>query len=250
VSCDVPLIEAVEVSIGYRRRLVFDQASFALSGRVVGLLGPNGAGKTTLLNAAATLLRLRGGVLRVAGTDLSSPDGVKTAHQQVALVPQRFGYHPGFTVDQFTQYTGWLKGLSGTELKNRTTRALEQVDLINQRNQKMGALSGGMLRRAGIASALVSKAKLIIMDEPTAGLDPEQRLHFRAVIEELSSQRSFILSTHLVEDVTALADQVAIIHKGKCLFNGPTQQLAEHGAGDLDLGYVHLIHQTGTGELP
>ncbi len=195
---------------------------------VFGLLGPNGAGKTTLMKILATLLEPDSGVAEMNGIDL-----IKDKHgtrQMLGYLPQEFGLYPTFTASQMLDYFAKLKGVM-----NRTERArlvdalLDRVNLSASRKQRVGGFSGGMRQRLGIAQALIGEPQLIIVDEPTAGLDPEERNRFHNLLSETASENAVvILSTHIVSDVSSVCSHMAIIRRGEILtFATPRQAVAE-----------------------
>ncbi len=235
---DVPAVRADEVVLGWGRRTVFDRASFELTAGSLAVLGPNGAGKSTLLQAAATATRVRRGRLTVLGHDVTTRDGRSAVRREVSFLPQRPGYHPGFRVEEHVEHAGWLKGLQGPELTRRVTAALDAVGLRDRAGDRLRTLSGGMLRRAAIAGAIVAGPRLLLLDEPTAGLDPEQRVSFRALVRRLAEDSAVVLSTHLVEDATGTCDDVAVLTGGRVVFQGRADELASLGTG-----------QDGTGEV-
>lgn len=223
----MPIVTAEALSLGYGRRQVFDEVSFEFGEGVTALLGPNGAGKTTLLNAAATLHAPQGGRLSVLGRDVSKEHDRAALRRETSYLPQRVGYHPGFRVLDYVEYMGWLKGLGGNELSLRAALAVESVGLTASARARLRTLSGGMLRRAAIAGALVSSPQLLLLDEPTAGLDPEQRLSLRTVIRDFAKESSVVLSTHLIEDAISICDQVVVLNEGAIIFQGPASALED-----------------------
>jgi ABC-2 type transport system ATP-binding protein len=196
---------------------------------VLGLLGPNGAGKTTLMSIVATVLRPSGGSVRWKGTDvLREPLAIR---RELGYLPQDFGVYDKLTAVELLRYFGRLKGLAGKELK---VAVEEMIDLVNLRpaaNRRLGGFSGGMRQRVGIAQALLGDPKIVIVDEPTVGLDPEERVRFRNLLSELGHGRTVILSTHIVSDVEAIAERIAVIRKGRLVRCAPPEELLAHAAG-------------------
>lgn len=234
------------VTFGYGRSSpVLASVDLDIPAGVVGLLGANGAGKTTLLKLLATIVRPSQGHITIAGQQLTGST-LRSVRRQIGYLPQDFGYFRGFSVKEFVSYCGWLRGLPSSELPALTTKAIEAVGLSSRARDKMRKLSGGMLRRAGIASAIVGDPPLVLLDEPTVGLDPEQRLDFRELIGSLAGRTggSIVLSTHLVEDVAALGQHVIVLESGEVCFTGSATELAERGGenhrGDtpIERGYV------------
>ncbi|RKR86438.1 ABC-2 type transport system ATP-binding protein [Micromonospora pisi] len=221
--------------VGYGKRVVHDGLELALTPGVHGLLGPNGAGKTTLMRVLATVTRPDGGRVRLLGQDIADRAALRKIRRQLGYLPQTFGFYPRFTVREFVEYFAWLRELPPEEIPLAVDRALARVGLLERADDRMKHLSGGMLRRAGIAQAIVNDPRLILLDEPTAGLDPEQRVEFRALLRELGVDACVLVSTHLVEDVAAACTQVSLVDGGRLVFAGTPQELAAAG-GDNDSG--------------
>ena len=179
---------------------------------VLGLLGPNGAGKSTLMRMLATITKPTTGTITWNGTDISkSPDDLRTV---LGYLPQDFGVYPNLNAVEFLEYLAAAKGLESTTSKKRIDELLQLVNLVEVRKRPLGGFSGGMRQRVGIAQALLNDPQLLIVDEPTGGLDPEERVRFRNLLSELSGERIVILSTHIVSDVEATATEIAIMRKG------------------------------------
>jgi len=215
---------------------------------VFGLLGPNGAGKTTLLRMLATLIPPSSGQLRLLGRDPGGYGPRREIRRRLGYLPQNLGYYPGFTVAEFVEYFALLKEMPPHRVPQAVATAIERVDLGGSARAKLRSLSGGMLRRAGIAQAIVNEPELLLLDEPTAGLDPEQRMTFRALLRDLGQRATVIVSTHLVEDVGAACGEVALMNAGKIVFHGTPDELAGRGegtgaAGDapLERGYSAVL---------
>ncbi len=197
---------------------------------VVGLLGPNGAGKTTFMRMLATLLEPTSGTALVDGHDIRYDKPAVRA--QLGYLPQDFGLYPSLSVVECLDYMGLLAGLTrGKIRRQRIDEVLERVNLTEFRKRKVGALSGGMKRRLGIAQAIIHEPRLVIFDEPTAGLDPEERIRVRNLLSELSGDRIIILSTHIVADVSSTAQTIAVMKRGKIIFNGSTAEMIEQVRG-------------------
>ncbi|WP_406106676.1 ABC transporter ATP-binding protein [Streptomyces sp. NBC_01003] len=196
---------------------------------VHGLLGPNGAGKTSLIRVLATVAEPTGGRVEMLGGDLRKPRERSTARRQLGYLPQHFGYYPGFTVREFVAYVAWLKEMPAALTPDAVERAVERVGLTDRIDAKIKNLSGGMVRRVGIAQAIVNDPLVLLLDEPTAGLDPEQRVEFRSLLRELGLGATVIVSTHLVEDVAAACTQVTLIETGRIAYRGTPASLAALG---------------------
>jgi ABC-type multidrug transport system ATPase subunit len=217
---------------------------------VFGLLGPNGAGKTSLLRMMATVIPPSSGGLRLLGRDPGAYGPRKEIRRRLGYLPQNLGYYPGFTVVEFVEYFALLKDMPAGRVPGAVATAVERVDLGDKARAKLRALSGGMLRRVGIAQAIVNEPELLLLDEPTAGLDPEQRVAFRALLRDLGRRATVIVSTHLVEDVGAACSQVALMDQGKIVFHGTPDELTARAegtaaAGDapLERGYSAVLAQ-------
>lgn len=182
---------------------------------VLGLLGPNGAGKTTLMNILATVTRPTRGTVQWNGMDIArSPNAVRSV---LGYLPQNFGIYPNLTAIEFLRYLAALRGLGGAAARRRIDELLQLVNIADVGKRPLGSYSGGMKQRVGIAQALLNDPKLLIVDEPTVGLDPEERVRFRHLLSDFSGDRIVILSTHIVSDVEAAATDIALINKGRLL---------------------------------
>lgn len=191
-----------------------------------GLLGPNGAGKTTLMRILATILSPTSGTARVYGKDVRKD--AREVRSMLGYLPQDFEGYGNLSVSEYLDYIGILKGLTADVRKRRVAEGMEQVNLTSARKTRVKHLSGGMKRRMGIAQALLNNPRILIVDEPTAGLDPEERVRFRNLLSRLSKGRVVILSTHIVEDVAGTCSQMAVMKAGKILrVCSPSQLIAE-----------------------
>jgi ABC-2 type transport system ATP-binding protein len=214
---------------------------------VFGLLGPNGAGKTSLLRMMATVLPPSSGKLRLLDRDPGAYGPRREIRRRLGYLPQNLGYYPSFTVAEFVEYFALLKEMPAARVPRAVASAIEQVDLGDKARAKLRTLSGGMLRRVGIAQAVVNEPELLLLDEPTAGLDPEQRVAFRSLLRDLGQRASVVVSTHLVEDVGAACTEVALMNQGKIVFRGTPDDLTArgegHGVGDapLERGYSAVL---------
>jgi ABC-type multidrug transport system ATPase subunit len=224
-----------------------DGVSLELGSGVFGLLGPNGAGKTSLLRTLATVLPPSSGEIRLFDRDPRSPAARREIRRRLGYLPQNLGYYPSFTVVEFIEYFALLKEMPSAAVPKAVAVAVERVDLGAKAKAKLRTLSGGMLRRVGIAQAIVNDPDLLLLDEPTAGLDPEQRVAFRALLREFGQRATVIVSTHLVEDVAAACTEVTLMDSGRIVFHGTPDELIArgqgHGVGDapLERGYSAVL---------
>jgi ABC-type multidrug transport system ATPase subunit len=214
---------------------------------VFGLLGPNGAGKTTLLRMMATVIGPSSGTLRLLGRDPAQFGPRREIRRRLGYLPQALGYYPNFTVVEFVEYFALLKEVPASRVPRAVAAAVERVGLGGKARAKLRTLSGGMLRRVGIAQAIVNDPELLLLDEPTAGLDPEQRVQFRSLLRDLGAHATVVVSTHLVEDVGAACADVGLMADGKIVFHGTPAELTERGAGfavgdaPLERGYSAVL---------
>ena len=208
------------------------RVNLTVTSGMFGLLGPNGAGKSTLMRIIATLQEADEGAIQFKGIDiLAQKNDIRRC---LGYLPQEFGLYPEITGEQMLDHIAVLKGISGkNERRKNIAFLLEQADLYHVRKQKLGSFSGGMKQRFGIVQALLGDPKLIIVDEPTAGLDPEGRNRFYNLLSDISENRIVILSTHIVDDVRVLCRQMAILHQGEVLLSGGTNQAIEGLKGKI-----------------
>jgi ABC-2 type transport system ATP-binding protein len=203
--------------------------SLELRPGVLGLLGPNGAGKTTLMSILATITRATQGRVVWNGTDLArEPDALRAV---LGYLPQDFGVYPNLNAVEFLEYLAAVKGLDAGTSRRRIDELLNLVNLTDVRKRPLGGYSGGMKQRIGIAQALLNDPQLLIVDEPTAGLDPEERVRFRNLLSELSGERIIILSTHIVSDVEATATDIALISQGTLVAHASPEDLLQRVEG-------------------
>jgi ABC-2 type transport system ATP-binding protein len=200
-----------------------------IGGGMFGLLGPNGAGKTTLMRILAGIVNAGSGSVVINGHDLSSENGKTAVKSILGYLPQELGMYPELSARQFVDYMAILKGIDEpANRKNQVEKVLEMVGLQNEADRKIKGFSGGMKRRVGIAQALVNDPKLLIVDEPTAGLDPEERIRFRNLLVNLAANRTVLLSTHIVEDIGQTCRDLAVLSHGKVLFRGSPADLTRN----------------------
>ncbi|MFD5574918.1 ATP-binding cassette domain-containing protein [Streptomyces cadmiisoli] len=210
----------------YRRwqKPILDNFSYEMQQGMTILLGPNGAGKSTLLKLAASVTRPRSGTVTFDGMQ----SHVRAYRRAVAWMPQNVTPMPSLTSREYVAYIGWLKGLNRRDAWTGAALALERVELADQVDVKTSRLSGGQLRRVGVASALVHDARVLLLDEPTAGMDPHQRRVFRDILRSLTSQVSVLMSTHDVADLAEEANHITVINEGKIVQNGTSQEFFAH----------------------
>ena len=215
-------------SLGKRypgRGWALSEFSLTLMPGVTGLLGPNGAGKSTLMRILATVTRPSAGRVLWNGVDLArKPDALR---ETLGYLPQDFGVYPQLSALEFLDYIAAAKGLEPRAARHRIDELLELVNLTDARHRTLGGFSGGMRQRVGIAQALLNDPRVLIVDEPTAGLDPEERVRFRNLLGELSGERIVLLSTHIVSDVEATATRIAVMAQGRLLADATPENLLE-----------------------
>lgn len=200
----------------YGSKIAVDRISLTLTPGVTGLLGANGAGKTTLMRMLCGILRPTSGSISLDGLDVST-EGYRAV---LGYLPQDFGYYPSFSALDFLLYLGALKGMERKQAKERSLELLEVVGLGEVARKKIRTFSGGMKQRLGIAQALLSRPKLLILDESTAGLDPKERVRFRTLIEEQGKESIVLLSTHIVSDVEHIAGRILMVKDGQLIYDG------------------------------
>ncbi|MFI2369069.1 ABC transporter ATP-binding protein [Streptomyces sp. NPDC018833] len=238
------------LTVRHRRTVALDAVDVSFGAGVHGLLGPNGAGKTSLIRVLATVAAPSGGRVELLGRDVAVHRTRAEVRRRLGYLPQEFGYYPGLTVREFVAYVAWLKEMDAGAVPGAVERAVDRVGLGDRIDAKVRTLSGGMLRRVGIAQAIVNEPELLLLDEPTAGLDPEQRVEFRALLRELGTLATVIVSTHLVEDVAAACSEVTLIESGRLAFRGTTGELIalgkgsaadEYGTNPIERGYTTAL---------
>lgn len=214
----------------YKNKIAVDRVSFNLTEGVTGLLGANGAGKTTLM-------RMITGILAPTSGDITA-DGIPVQTEEyraiLGYLPQDFGYYPEFTAREFVQYIAALKGLDKNTAKRKTDQLLELVGLSDVAGKKIKTFSGGMKQRVGIAQAIINDPKILILDEPTAGLDPKERVRFRNLIAEIGKDTVVLFSTHIVSDIEHIASNVLMMRDGQIIYDGAWSE----EQGDLEQFYM------------
>lgn len=237
-------IEISHVSKKYSNGVMaLDDISFSVGNGVFGLLGHNGAGKTTLMKALVTVLSPSAGTIRVCGFD-SRKQG-NEVRERIGYLPQELDMYPSLSVFDFVNYMAELKGIHD---KKAVSEVLEQVEMLEFSKRKIKQLSGGMKRRVGIAQALIGNPQILVVDEPTAGLDPEERVRFRGLLSRYAREgRTVLLSTHIVEDVHQLCGELAVLRKGRLFYAGTSAALLERVKGKIKL--LHLENENQLIEL-
>jgi len=212
--------------------------SLQLEPGILGLLGPNGAGKSTLMRMIATVTKPSSGTIRFNGADVAaSPDALR---RTLGYLPQDFGIYPHLSATEFLEYIGALKGIPRRTLRSRIADLLEVLNLSHVKSRALGGFSGGMRQRVGIAQALLNDPRLLIVDEPTAGLDPEERVRLRTLLRDMAGDRIIVLSTHICSDVESVATRVAIVNHGMLLAHGHPSNLVR-GCASLEDAYLQIV---------
>ncbi|QQK08711.1 ABC transporter ATP-binding protein [Miniphocaeibacter halophilus] len=207
---------------GYGRKKVLHGIDLNINKGMFGLLGRNGAGKSTLMKTLVGLLEKKSGEISVCGIDISNR---KQIREIIGYLPQDFNMYPNMKVDEALKYLGTLSGMKSKLLNKRVEDVLDLINLQNDRKKKVKSLSGGMKRRLGIGQAIIHNPKVLIVDEPTAGLDPEERIRFRNILADLAEDKVVILSTHIAGDIESTSKNLAIMNEGKIVFNGKVDDL-------------------------
>lgn len=222
-------LKVTQLTKQYGLKTAVDHLDITLSNGVYGLLGANGAGKTTLMRLLCNIQTPTFGKITLDGKDISVLG--ERYRNLLGYLPQHFRYYPEFTAWDFLMYVATLKGLSEKQAKNKTSELLEAVDLSKEGHHKIKTFSGGMKQRLGIAQAMLNNPRILILDEPTAGLDPKERVRFRNLISAFSKDRIVILSTHIVSDVEFIAEEIIMMKAGRVLHFGRPQEITEEIEG-------------------
>ncbi len=225
-----------ELTKDFGKKRAVDHVSFALTPGVYGLLGPNGAGKTTLMKMMVDLLRPTQGRVLLDGVGIRELGAAY--RDKLGYMPQEIGVYKNFSAQRFLCYIAALKGLSARQAEQKTARLLRLVGLQDAAKKKLGGFSGGMLRRVGIAQALLNDPSILILDEPTAGLDPQERIRLRNILSELAENRIVLLSTHIISDMEFIAGQVIMMRAGSILRTGTTAGLLRQMQGKVWLARI------------
>jgi len=214
-------IDNVSKKFGNKKAL--NELSLELTNGVYGILGANGSGKTTLMRILASVMKPSSGKILLDGQDIFIMD--HQYRELVGYLPQHVGLYKDFSAEKFLKYIAYLKGLSREETQEKVTEVLALVGLTDNRKNKLGQFSGGMKRRIGIAQALLNDPKILIVDEPTAGLDPKERIRFRNLLSKISSNRIVLLSTHIVSDIEFIAKEILVLKEGQLIQKETPQKL-------------------------
>lgn len=224
-------LEIVNLTKSYQHKNANENINLTLESGVYGLLGPNGAGKTTLMKQIATLKQPTSGKILYNGKDINSLDDEYRA--VVGYLPQDFDAYKNFSAKDFLLYIGALKGMSKSEAREKTEKLLKLVGLQEVKNKYISKFSGGMKRRVGIAQALLNDPKILILDEPTAGLDPQERARFRNLLSQIGKETIVILSTHIISDIESVAKETIMIKDGKVLLQGTHREILNDMSGKV-----------------
>lgn len=242
------VVDCRDVTFSYGRREVLHGVSLALTAGVTGLLGPNGAGKSTFLSILATVRAPSGGTVVVDGQNLTSREGRMAARRVIGYLPQRFDLMLGSSLRRNAAYAAWTQGVPAERCDEAALESLDLVGLASQADDRAGRLSGGQRQRLGIACAVVHRPEVLLLDEPTVGIDPIQRIEIRRYLRQIARTTAVVVSTHIVEDVAQTASRVLVIDGGRLWFDGSVAELETRGASDgkesasaLELGYTATI---------
>jgi ABC-2 type transport system ATP-binding protein len=240
-------LNCTKVSFRYGRRHALDEVSMTLRPGVTGLLGPNGAGKSTLLSILATLRKPSEGSVCLDGRSLHG-DHQEDLRSSIGFLPQRFDLMGWSSAVRNVSYAAWAQGVERDECHRAAISALGAVDLVEQANRRVGSLSGGQQQRVGIACAIAHRPDIVLLDEPTAGLDPAQRVQIRSYLAKIAESAIVLLSTHIVEDLALMASDLVVIEGGRLTFTGSVDTLIEAGERNtitgmsaLESGYMGLL---------
>lgn len=236
-------IEIKHVNKFYGKKQALKDINLTIGQGMFGLLGRNGAGKTTLMKLLATLHGKQSGEITICGIPVEKSKEIRSI---TGYLPQEFSMYPSMRVEECLDYLGVLSGMSAAERKERIPKLLKKVNLTDKKRSKVRSLSGGMKRRLGIAQALLHNPKVLIVDEPTAGLDPEERIRFRNLLCEVAEERIVLLSTHIVGDIEATCEQIAIMNEGEILWKGTVTELLKDARGKV---FTALVNREQMAEI-
>ena len=224
------MLKIENISKKFGKNDVLKDVSLTLDTGVYGLLGPNGAGKTTLMRILSTIIPSDSGNVMYNGVEWNK---VNTVRKYIGYLPQKFSLYKNLTVVEALEHIAMLKGLSKKSLSSEVSDVIHKVNLDQDKNKKIKELSGGMVRRVGIAQAILGKPPIIIVDEPTAGLDPEERTRFRNLIKTIGRESTVLISTHIVDDVKTICQNAAILNHGKIIASGPIDHICSQAQGKV-----------------
>ena len=224
-------LELVDLTRVYKNKIAVNKVNYMMKPGIYGLLGANGAGKTTLMRLICDVLNISSGEILLDGKPISALG--EKYRELLGYLPQNFGYYPDFTAEEFMHYMATLKGLKASFAKKKTKQLLEELNLSDVAKKKIKTFSGGMRQRLGIAQAMLNDPKILVLDEPTAGLDPKERVRFRRLIAGLAKGRIVILSTHIVSDVEDIADTILMMKNGKFVLTGTVDEITDEMAGKV-----------------
>jgi ABC-2 type transport system ATP-binding protein len=238
-------LDVSDVVVRYGSRTAVDSVSLRVGRGITALLGPNGAGKSSLLSTISTTRRPTSGSVRLGPLDVNRRADLVAYRRQVGYLPQTLTFAPRLTVRETLEYAGWLQRMSASQVDPRVAELLDWVGLADRKDDSVRSLSGGMKRRLGLGQALVGSPQLLVLDEPTVGLDPEQRVGLRTLLHDLAPSTVVLVATHLVDDVAALAQHVTVLRGGQIVFDGGLSALvgddAEPDARGVEAAYLQLI---------
>lgn len=224
-------IHILQLTKNYGKFRALSEINLSIPGGMFGLLGPNGAGKTTLMRIISTLLPLSSGTVQVGPYDVThQPQEIR---QRLGYIPQSFGFYKNLTAVEMLDYIAVMKNLPERGRREVIATVIDEMNFKDTARRKIGTYSGGMIQRLGIAQALLGDPQIIIVDEPTAGLDPEERVRFRNLFAGLAEKRTVVLSTHIVGDIEASCSALAVIYQGKLIFCGPPERMAQRAQGQV-----------------
>ncbi|MGV9182526.1 ATP-binding cassette domain-containing protein [Arcanobacterium canis] len=237
--------EGKNLRFSYGSREVFSDLNIELPRGLTGLVGPNGAGKTTVLRILAGIIKPSSGYVMHDGEKILSARSRSVLRQKTGYLPQNPTWTSLTSVGDFVEYCFRMNG-GRNEVSRAVAAALEATNVYQLRDRKIGQLSGGERRRVYLAGAIVHSPEVVILDEPTVGLDPEQRIHFRQMVENLATESTVLLSTHIIEDLSGIAHAISVLNEGKVIWNGTVDALRSYGEGakgmsDLEAGYLYVL---------
>lgn len=206
------MLELIDIKKSYGKKEVLHGINIKFENGIYGLIGPNGAGKSTIMNIMSDVLDMTSGSILYNGNDVA--EFKEQYREKIGFLPQNVGYYPNFTAKKTVEYFGYLRGLKKDQINSRVEQVLKDVNLYDNRNDKVKSFSGGMKQRLGIAITCVADPEIIIFDEPTVGLDPDERIRFKKLIKKLSETKTVVLSTHIMSDVEEVADYIIKIKEG------------------------------------